>query len=188
MIQRDNCTWSTSSSNSYHSFGSARAPGNRPPSRGVHEISPMKAANGGMLHTLFDYSHPHLLGGLPNRRKHRFKPRSPLAPPPPALRQPHAQRRDEPHAPSALRDPGVEGAADLAVSGSSHHDGGSSREDEDMRRRGSLRRTLGRRLPRCLVMHGTADATVPFSQTAAVASALRVLGVPTTVRFDPGGE
>lgn len=49
-------------------------------------------------------------------------------------------------------------------------------------------RALGRRLPRSLVVHGTADATVPFSQTAAVAAALKTLGVPTVVRYDPGGE
>ncbi|CAN0456112.1 unnamed protein product, partial [Hapterophycus canaliculatus] len=49
------------------------------------------------------------------------------------------------------------------------------------------RRALGRRLPRTLLVHGTADATVPFSQTAAAAAALRTLGVPTVVRFVPGG-
>lgn len=49
-------------------------------------------------------------------------------------------------------------------------------------------RRLARRLPRSLVVHGMADATVPFSQTAAVAAALKALGVPTTVRFEPGGE
>lgn len=143
----------------------------------------MKAANGGMLHTLCDYSHPHLLGGLPHRRYGSW-PRTRLTRPP-TLRQPQTQptRRDEPHAPSALRNHELQGAASFAVSSSSHHNSGSLGRD-----RRTLRRALGRRLPRCLVVHGTADATVPFSQTAAVASALRVLGVPTTVRFDPGGE
>lgn len=164
-------------------------------SRGVHEISPMKAANGGMLHTLFGYSHPHLLGGVPQRRQERSvswpRPPRPRAPPHPTLRHPEARptgREEEGlHTLSAPRNNDTEGAAGLGASSpssSGHHNGGSLGRDK----RALIRIALGRRLPRNLLVHGTADATVPFSQTAAVASALRVLGVPTIVRFDPGGE
>lgn len=49
-------------------------------------------------------------------------------------------------------------------------------------------RGLGWRLPRSLLMHGTADTTVPFFQTTTMAAALRALSVPTTVHLKPGGE
>eukprot|EP00752_Nemacystus_decipiens_P010065 g8969.t1 len=138
--------------------------------RGVHEISPMKASHGGMLHTLFDYSHPHLLSGKAHRAHGLSRGIS--------LQQGTFT--------SSART-GDEGDGDVssAVSGNSYSGEGGLRGHGSAFSRG---RALGRRLPRCLVVHGTADATVPFSQTAAVGAALITLGVPTLVRYDLGGD
>lgn len=139
------------------------------PVRGVHEISPMKAANGGLLHELFDYSHPFLLGGK-SRQPAKASSLAPSSLPP---RSPDS----EPPATGSTvggiaPDARVPQTIDRGRSAEVHGEGG---------------RWLGRLLPRCLLMHGMADATVPFAQTAAVAAALKALGVPTIVRFIPGG-
>lgn len=218
------------------------------PCRGVHEISPMKAANGGVLHHLFDFSHPQVLGGKPQRPRRNdylscswptapLPSRLPSRPPPtnqdgpsaPSKRdserdvdvqararaggdraspssylsfswptaplpsplpssRPRPINQDAPSA-SSKRDVGPQAGARARARGDreSHSSSSSSELDGDG---GAYRRGLafGRRLPRTLVMHGTADATVPFSQTSALADTLRKLGVPTVLRFDQGGE
>lgn len=160
----------------------------------------MKASNGGVLHTLFDYSHPHLLGCSP-RRPTSSRSRTPLAPTTP--RHPQPQEEPQPNGyyspvghsrkpsdtfskqgTSPRGDGGDSSDTASGVSGSSLGGQGGHGHGRDSRRA----RALGRRLPRTLVVHGTADATVPFSQTAAVGAALRTLGVPTVVRYDQGGE
>lgn len=168
-------------------------------SRGVHEISPMKAANGGRLHTLFDYSHQCFLGTR-SRRAERTWSRPPLAPSsgPPQYQQARTEPPSKGEEPSMFSPRDTQTGGDVVMSNRGHRDGGSSLEGqapialgaggEGVPGAGDSRRGLGRRLPRVLVMHGTSDATVPFSQTAAVATALRALGVPTVVRFELGGE
>ncbi|CAM9496361.1 unnamed protein product [Ectocarpus fasciculatus] len=170
-------------------------------SRGVHEISPMKAANGGRLHTLFDYSHQRFLGTGPRGTKRTWS-RPPLAPSsgPSQHQQPRTQPPAKGQDTSTFSPQDTQARGDVTMSGRDHRNGGIALaskgtgpvalgaggggvpEAED-RRRG-----LGRRMPRVLVMHGTSDATVPFSQTASVATALRALGVPTVVRFEQGGD
>lgn len=145
----------------------------------------MKASHGGMLHTLFDYSHPVLLGG----KTHPHRSRSPGG---------TSSISTNSTAASSSRGDGGDGDGDVdgdsatAVSTCSSLRGEGRQGGQGHGRHSSrgmaTRRALGRRLPRCLVVHGTADATVPFSQTAAVAAALKTLGVPTVVRYDPGGE
>lgn len=138
----------------------------------------MKASHGGMLHTLFDYSHPVLLGG----KTHPHRSRSPGG---------TSSISTNSTAASSSRGDGGDGDGDGDVDGDSATTAVSctiSSSRGDGRQGMATRGALGRRLPRCLVVHGTADATVPFSQTAAVAAALKTLGVPTVVRYDPGGE
>lgn len=133
----------------------------------------MKAANGGLLHTLFDYSHPFLLGGK-SRRPVVSSSRPPSRP-----STSHAICHSlEVEETTMLSSPGVSPNSAL---GSSPDGGGGAAVE------GGHGRRLGRWLPRTLLVHGMADATVPFAQTAAIAAALKVLGVPTTVRFEPGG-
>lgn len=135
-----------------------------------------------MLHTLFDYSHPRLLGGK-DHSHHSPRIRSPGGTPP------------KQGAIISSRGDGGDGDGDgdgdidaVAVTGSSLGWEGGHGHGRASNRVTVTRRALGRRLPRCLVVHGTADATVPFSQTAAVGAALKTLGVPTVVRYDQGGE
>ncbi|CAM9204143.1 unnamed protein product [Ectocarpus sp. 12 AP-2014] len=172
-------------------------------SRGVHEVSPMKAANGGRLHTLFDYSHQCFLG-TGSHRATRTWSRPPLATSsgPSQHQQQHQHPRAQPPAkgeePSTCSPRDTQPRGDILMSGGGHRDGGSSSAGNGpvalgtggggVPEAGDRGRGLGRRLPRVLVMHGTSDATVPFSQTAAVAAALRALGVPTVVRFEQGGD
>lgn len=206
----------------------------------------MKAANGGVLHALFDHSHPRLLGGKPSQKfvpssrpaaKHfppdarwslsvakkstgNFPVESDSAPYVTAhARRPFSVTKGADTSPpelgGATRE--ISGRAESypAESGSTPNnsirnkslgggDGGSfagprgGKAGEGLV--GSLAgenggplpgvggRRLGRRLPRSLVVHGMADATVPFVQTATVGAALRALGVPTIVRFEPGGR
>lgn len=126
----------------------------------------MKASNGGMLHTLFDYSHPHLLGGKPPGTPANSRSRTRLG---------------------ASSKQGTSLQSSASAGGEGDNGDAASMSGVSIGGQG-CRRALGSRLPRTLVMHGTADATVPFSQTAAVGAALRTLGVPTIVRYDPGGE
>lgn len=153
----------------------------------------MKAANGGMLHSLFDYSHPHLLGGNPHRPT-RSSPRMPTT------TSPHRQPQPQPSGEDAPQPRGTHGSfsnqgnsrrGDTGHGVNATDVSGSSLGGQGGRGHGrasSRKKALGRRFPRSLVVHGTADATVPFSQTAAVGAALKTLGVPTVVRYDPGGE
>lgn len=135
----------------------------------------MKPANGGVLHTLFDYSHPRLLGGKPS---HKSIPSS----------RPAAKHTP----PDPLRPVSVaEGAkncprqSDSVPNTNKSLGGGAGGAGSTLLGLGGRR--LGLRLPRSLVVHGMADATVPFVQTAKVGAALKALGVPTLVRFEPGG-
>ncbi|CAM9266415.1 unnamed protein product [Scytosiphon promiscuus] len=179
--------------------------------RGVHEISPMKPSNGGVLHTLFDYSHTHLLGRHPHRSRHS-RPHMPLTPSPQLFNQ-QQQQHHEPDR-NAIEEEGTSSTTYSergASPGSIHKNDGSSNRACLAGGAGSFsgrssrggrgeapaaaategyrsRRAVGQRLPRTLLVHGTADATVPFSQTAAAATALRSLGVPTAVRFVRGGD
>ena len=127
----------------------------------------MKPANGGVLHALFDYSHPRLLGGKPS---HKYIPSSrPAAkhtPPDPPRPVSVAKGAEKCPPQSFVGEAGGAGSASLGLGD----------------------RRLGLRLPRSLVVHGMADATVPFVQTATVGAALKALGVPTLVRFEPGGR
>lgn len=159
----------------------------------------MKAANGGRLHTLFDYSHQCFLGTGSRRAKQTWS-RPPLAPSsgPSQHQQPRAQAPAKGEEPLTYSPRDTQPRGDVVMSGGGHRDGGSSLAGKGpvalgaggggVPEAGDRGRGLGRRLPRVLVMHGTSDATVPFSQTAAVAAALRALGVPTVVRFEQGGE
>ncbi|CAM9169542.1 unnamed protein product [Ectocarpus sp. 4 AP-2014] len=168
-------------------------------SRGVHEVSPMKAANGGRLHTLFDYSHQCFLG-TGSHQATRTWSRPPLAPSsgPSQHQQPRAQPPAKGEEPSTYSRRDTRPRGDVVMSDGGHRDGGSLSAGEGpvalgtggggVPGAGDRGRGLGRRLPRVLVMHGTSDATVPFSQTAAVAAALRALGVPTVVRFEQRGD
>ena len=213
--------------------------------RGVHEISPMKAANGGVLHVLLDHSHPRLLGGKPSQKSiPSSRPAAKQSPPDLRRRLSVPKQSSEngpaesdgaPHVTTGVRRPlsvttsagtnppelGVAprefpGSAESyqVESGNTPNNslGNNSLGGEDgvglVGSRGSRPgeglvgslgggnggplpgvggRRLGRRLPRCLVVHGMADATVPFVQTATVGAALKALGVPTIVRFEPGG-
>lgn len=140
----------------------------------------MKPANGGVLHALFDHSHPRLLGGKPSHKSiPSSRPAAKNAPPDPRRTVSVAESAENYPAesggvPSTNKPPG--GGAD----------GGTSGDGSALLGLGGRR--LGLRLPRSLVVHGTADATVPFVQTATVGAALKALGVPTIVRFEPGGK
>lgn len=152
----------------------------------------MKASNGGHLHTLFDYSHPFLLGGRPTRS------------PPPTTLAAQVESKQNTEATkliSAVADsisgirqngdidsalPGDPASGDKGykrADGSSS--GNSGCEPAELVGGGKVR--LGRRLPRTFLWHGTADATVPFSQSTELAATLRRIGVPTTTYFAPGG-
>lgn len=134
----------------------------------------MKASNGGHLHTLLDYSHPFLLGGQPTR-----------SPPFTTL---DAQRRpqDNTETSNASADDTASGGQgrkrDDGNSGSSRNSG---REPAGSIGEGKV--WLARRLPRTFLWHGTADATVPFSQSTKLAATLRAIGVPTTTYFASEG-
>ncbi len=143
----------------------------------------MKVANGGVLHDLFDFSHPQVLGGKPQRpRRNDYLSFSwPTAPLP---SRPRPTNQDGPPA-ASKRDVGTQARAKGGGDRASPTSNSGLVGDGRAHRRGLA---VGRRLPRTLVMHGTADATVPFSQTSAVAHTLRNLGVPTVLRFDHGGE
>lgn len=161
----------------------------------------MKASHGGLLHTLFDFSHPHLLGRKPHRSKHW--PGTPLTPSHPPLNQQHQHQHrksssgDEPSPTLSLKH-GAPATVSISNSTKGTVDNESLPPGSDRDHYGAApaaaaaegvcrARALGKRLPRSLLVHGMADATVPFSQTAAAAAALRALGVPTVVRFVPGG-
>eukprot|EP00903_Cladosiphon_okamuranus_P014866 g13765.t1 len=79
--------------------------------RGVHEISPMKASHGGMLHTLFDYSHPQLLGRQPKLTTSSWAP-------PHTPRQPQPSDHEDPSSINA--DGAEEGGGDAAPAVSSN--------------------------------------------------------------------
>eukprot|EP00904_Undaria_pinnatifida_P006577 jgi/Undpi1/3049/HiC_scaffold_15.g06425.m1 len=214
--------------------------------RGVHEISPMKAANGGVLHVLLDHSHPRLLGGKPSQKSiPSSRPAAKQSPPDLRRRLSVPKQSSEngpaesdgaPHVTTGVRRPlsvttsagtnppelgvaprefpgsaesyqvesgntpnnslgnnslgGGDGVGLVGSRGSRAGEGlvGSLGGGNGGPLPGVGGRRLGRRLPRCLVVHGMADATVPFVQTATVGAALKALGVPTIVRFEPGGD
>ncbi|CAM9434541.1 unnamed protein product [Sphacelaria rigidula] len=160
--------------------------------RGVHEISPLKASHGGHPHHFFEYSHPFLLGGQPTS----------ASPTPNSVEQKRPERGK------------TDNAQELRVAESDSRNGtgtepsnsdtkgkasnvGWGNSGDDASEAGGRKSTefvpeektwLGRRLPRTFLWHGTADATVPFSQTSEFAAALRAIGVPTTTHFAPGGD
>ena len=161
------------------------------PRRGVHEISPLKPANGGSLHMLFQHSYPRLhqpwsvqgvkragsLGDAPQPARGHSAPSVASANPSPTTAPAAGGGAEASSRPGSRTSPwGLDG-----------RDGGVDRQ------RGRLyweesRARLGRWLPRALLVHGTSDTTVPFSQTTAFAAALKALGVPTTVRLEAGGK
>lgn len=142
--------------------------------RGVHEISPMKAANGGVLYTLFNYSHPHLLGGRTSKRKAPIAAGTLEPSVPPSRTQETSQR----HCATAEEKDGVVNATETPPTAETAADGDGVR--------GSATKPLS--LPRTLVVHGTADATVPFAQSAELAAVLKAHGVPTVSLFEHGGK
>lgn len=139
----------------------------------------MKAANGGLLYTLFDHSHPLLIGG----KSAQLASSSCRVP----MMTMNGTRQSSHLARSSSEDVEGEPVASRYVPGTSVT-GGMLTLGGDGSVQAEGGRHLGKWLPRSLVIHGMADATVPFTQTAAIAAALKALGVPTTIRFEPGGR
>lgn len=131
----------------------------------------MKAANGGGLQAFPHFSYRQMLSGEAATKR-------------PAEPERTGNEGVGDRSPSeATGDATSHKLGSIASAGAATPSGGGNGEAQD-----SWSKTgLGRHLPRTLLVHGTADTTVPFSQSTDVAAALKAAGVPTTTYFEPEG-
>lgn len=122
----------------------------------------MKAANGGRVQRLLDYSHPRLLAAM--------------QPPCRATKQ-RCQEHDAQA--ESFQATGEDGISDHDADPNVNADRGEGIPTRNQ--------WIGQCLPRTLLVHGTADTTVPFSQSVEAAASLRVSGVQIITRFEVGG-
>lgn len=148
----------------------------------------MKASHGGLVHTLFEYSLPCILGGKPRRppvpsmSPHDNVPLGSAEDTPPGSdvsRSDALEKELEESTTAAVK--ALQGISDDGQNGADAADDGKGNLARDDRLR------LRLKLPRMLLWHGTADATVPFSQTTEAAAVLRAIGVDITTCFAYGG-